>query len=80
MLHAGKSSDGIHREIADEPIRFSCSIDEIKEFCYGYDPRVCKIEDKYYVTWCNGYQGQPTIGVAWTTVDDLTDFTKKNSY
>ncbi len=66
-LHAGKSSDGIHWEIADEPIRFSCSIDEIKEFCYGYDPRVCKIEDKYYVTWCNGYQGQPTIGVAWTT-------------
>lgn len=32
---------------------------------YRYDPRVCKIDDKYYVTWCNGYHG-PTIGVAYT--------------
>ena len=32
---------------------------------YGYDPRVCFIEDRYYVTWCNGYHG-PTIGVAYT--------------
>ena len=31
-----------------------------------YDPRVCKIGDRYFVTWCNGYQG-PTIGIAWTT-------------
>ena len=23
------------------------------------------IEDRYYVTWCNGYHG-PTIGVAYT--------------
>ena len=57
-LHAGKSSDGIHWEIADEPIRFSCSIDEIKEFCYGYDPRVCKIEDKYYVILKTLYTGK----------------------
>ena len=28
-------------------------------------PRVCFIEDRYYVTWCNGYHG-PTIGVAYT--------------
>lgn len=26
---------------------------------------MCKIYDKYYVTWCNGYHG-PTIGIAWT--------------
>ena len=35
------------------------------QWVYGYDPRVAKIDDKYYVTWCNGYHG-PTIGVAWT--------------
>ena len=28
-------------------------------------PRVCRLEDRYYVTWCNGYHG-PTIGIAWT--------------
>ena len=32
---------------------------------YHYDPRVCKIDDRYYITWCNGAHG-PTIGVAWT--------------
>ena len=30
---------------------------EIAEWVYGYDPRVAKIDDKYYVTWCNGYHG-----------------------
>lgn len=32
---------------------------------YRYDPRVCFLEDRYYITWCNGYHG-PTIGVAYT--------------
>ena len=32
---------------------------------YRYDPRICFIEDRYYITWCNGYHG-PTIGVAYT--------------
>ena len=44
---------------------------EIGEWVYGYDPRVAKIGDKYYVTWCNGYHG-PTIGIAWT--DDFETF------
>ena len=35
-------------------------------FCaITYDPRVCWLEDRFYVTWCNGYHG-PTIGVAYT--------------
>ena len=39
---------------------------EIQErFLYSYDPRVTWLEDRYYVTWCNGYHG-PTIGVAYT--------------
>lgn len=32
---------------------------------YKYDPRVTWIEDRYWVTWCNGYHG-PTIGIAYT--------------
>ncbi|WP_339814613.1 glycoside hydrolase family 130 protein, partial [Zunongwangia profunda] len=32
---------------------------------YKYDPRVTFIEDRYWITWCNGYHG-PTIGIAYT--------------
>ena len=46
-------------------IKFECDIPEVGDWVYGYDPRVCRIDDKYYVTWCNGYHG-PTIGIAWT--------------
>ncbi len=66
-LHYGESLDGINWKINDEPIKFIRENDEINEFEYGYDPRVCKIEDKYYITWCNGYNGYPTIGLAETT-------------
>ena len=64
-LHAGFSDDGIKWNINEETIKFDCPDEEIGQWVYGYDPRVVKIEDKYYVTWCNGYHG-PTIGVAWT--------------
>lgn len=64
-LHAGFSKDGINWTIDEEPISFQCEDEEIGQFEYGYDPRVCFIEDRYYVTWCNGYHG-PTIGIAYT--------------
>jgi beta-1,4-mannooligosaccharide/beta-1,4-mannosyl-N-acetylglucosamine phosphorylase len=64
-LHAGRSADGIAWEIDDEPIRFVSDDPEIGRFAYGYDPRVCWLEDRCYITWCNGYHG-PTIGVAYT--------------
>lgn len=66
-LHKGVSDDGVKWEIDDEPIQFICDNREIGKFEFGYDPRVCKIDDKYYITWCNGYKGCPTIGVAYTT-------------
>lgn len=64
-LHAGRSKDGVNWEIEHEPIQFISDDPEIGNFVYGYDPRVCKIEDRYCVTWCNGYHG-PTIGMAYT--------------
>ena len=72
QLHVGKSKNGIDWEISDSPIRFLNESNEYNDFEYGYDPRVCKIDDKYYVTWCNGYKGFPTIGIAYTT--DFVDF------
>lgn len=63
-IFAGFSDDGISWAIEHKPIVFEG--DEVvtkKE--YRYDPRVCWIEDRYWITWCNGYHG-PTIGVGYT--------------
>ena len=65
-LHVGFSVNGIDWEINEEDIRLEGADPEVGEWVYGYDPRVCWIEDRFYVTWCNGYHG-PTIGAAWTT-------------
>lgn len=65
QLHAGTSPDGINWTIEPKRIEFKCEDSEIGHFEYGYDPRVCWLEDRYYVTWCNGYHG-PTIGVGYT--------------
>jgi beta-1,4-mannooligosaccharide/beta-1,4-mannosyl-N-acetylglucosamine phosphorylase len=65
QLHAGRSHDGIHWNLNPERIQFVGADPEVGRWVYGYDPRVCWLEDRYYVTWCNGYHG-PTIGVAYT--------------
>lgn len=64
-IFAGFSEDGINWNINHEPIKFEGEDEEILNREYRYDPRVCFIEDRYYITWCNGYHG-PTIGVAYT--------------
>lgn len=64
-LNAGFSADGFHWEINHDTIKFKNAPEGLEHFEYGYDPRVCFIDDRYYVTWCNCYHG-PTIGVAYT--------------
>lgn len=64
-IFAGFSEDGIHWDIEETPIIFEGTDEEILKREYRYDPRVCFIEDRYYITWCNGYHG-PTIGVGYT--------------
>lgn len=71
QLHAGISNDGIKWHIEPERIKFKCGDKNINSWQFGYDPRVCWIEDRYYITWCNGYHG-PTIGIAYTY--DFADF------
>ena len=65
-LHAGKSTDGVNWEIEEKQIIFISENKEINNFVSGYDPRITKIDDKFYVTWCNDYHG-PTIGLAYTS-------------
>ncbi len=76
-IHSGFSRDGLSWNIEPDRIEFKdCPVDE--EFNYAYDPRVTQIDDKYIVTWCNGYYG-PTIGVAETT-DFKTYYQKENAF
>jgi len=80
-IHCGMSSDGINWKIESEPINFVPINSDVGNFKfeYGYDPRVCWIEDRYYVTWCNGYYGHPTIGIAFTE-DFKTFFQMENAF
>jgi beta-1,4-mannooligosaccharide/beta-1,4-mannosyl-N-acetylglucosamine phosphorylase len=68
-LHAGRSPDGVTWQIDPDPIVFQPGDERVPEiqdrFEHAYDPRVCFLEDRWWVTWCNGYHG-PTIGTAWT--------------
>jgi beta-1,4-mannooligosaccharide/beta-1,4-mannosyl-N-acetylglucosamine phosphorylase len=76
QLHAGRSQDGLNWTIEHERIDWqpdNPKAAEINDFQYGYDPRVVWLEDRYVITWCNGYHG-PTIGVGYTT--DFKTFTQ----
>jgi beta-1,4-mannooligosaccharide/beta-1,4-mannosyl-N-acetylglucosamine phosphorylase len=68
-IHAGHSADGVNWTIEPKTIEWRATdarVGEIQEnFTHAYDPRVTWLEDRYYVTWCNGYHG-PTIGVGYT--------------
>ena len=72
-IYAGASPDALKWTIEDEPIVFQGKDQEILRKEYRYDPRVCFMDDRYYITWCNGYHG-PTIGVAYTY--DFKTFTQ----
>jgi beta-1,4-mannooligosaccharide/beta-1,4-mannosyl-N-acetylglucosamine phosphorylase len=64
-IHIGYSDDGLKWRLEEKPLPlFSCPTTK-REMEYGYDPRVAKIGDDYYIHWCNGYHG-PTIGIART--------------
>ncbi|WP_282017334.1 glycoside hydrolase family 130 protein [Salegentibacter mishustinae] len=64
-IFAGFSKNGIDWEIEHHPIDFSLGNTEMIDSDYKYDPRVTFIEDRYWITWCNGYHG-PTIGIGYT--------------
>ncbi len=64
-IFAGFSKDGINWDIEHEPIKFRPGNTNMIDSDYKYDPRVTWIEDRYWITWCNGYNG-PTIGIGYT--------------
>ncbi|QDS99183.1 glycoside hydrolase family 130 protein [Adhaeretor mobilis] len=78
-LHTGWSENGVDWHIEPKPVVFETNADETLDSKpaavadYAYDPRVCWIDDRYYVTWCGGHNG-PTISIATTT--DFETFTR----
>ena len=73
FIYLGRSNDGINWEFEPEKIRFT---DENgNEFMpkYAYDPRLVKIEDTYYIIWCQDAYGA-AIGMAKTK--DFITFTR----
>lgn len=80
-IHTGFSKDGFHWDIEHDTIRFSPAEGVEASVCdmeYRYDPRVCELDGKYIVTWCNGYHG-PTIGVGYTE-DFKTYYQHENAF
>lgn len=80
-IHTGFSKDGFHWDIEHDTIRFSPAEGIEASVCdmeYRYDPRVCELDGKYIVTWCNGYHG-PTIGVGYTE-DFKTYYQHENAF
>ncbi|MCD7732716.1 MAG: glycoside hydrolase family 130 protein [Oscillospiraceae bacterium] len=73
FLYLGYSDDAIHWEFENDRINF---VDEEgKPFmpAYMYDPRLLKIEDTFYMIWCQDGYGA-TLGIAKTT--DFKTFTR----
>lgn len=71
-VYLGRSANGIDWDIEKERI---CFVDRNGKYigpCYGYDPRLIKIEDRYYFVFCGGFEG-PTVDIAVT--EDFKTFT-----
>lgn len=64
-IHRGFSENGIDWQLEQAPIEWHIPNPELARFEFRYDPRVVRLEDRYYITWCNGYHG-PTIGIGYT--------------
>jgi beta-1,4-mannooligosaccharide/beta-1,4-mannosyl-N-acetylglucosamine phosphorylase len=65
-MHVGMSKDGIDWKIDPEILNMECDNPEIPINERTYDPRLTKIDDTYYFTWCIDSPQGPCIGLATT--------------
>lgn len=78
-IHLARSKDAIHWDIEDEPIKWVDEDGQPYQPGYGYDPRLLKMDDIWYIMWCTSFCGQPTIGLGKTT--DFKTFVRlENAY
>lgn len=64
-IHFGRSKDGLHFDIDDNIIPWVDENGKPDPISYGYDPRFVKIDDAYYVVWCDDMNGA-SIGMGMT--------------
>lgn len=72
-IYLGRSADGIRWAFGSEKIAFTDEDGKPFMPLYAYDPRLCKVEDTYYVIWCTDFYGA-AIGMAETK--DFKTFTR----
>ena len=65
-IYLGRSEDGIHWNFGKDKIPFVNEKGEPFMPVYAYDPRLVKVEDTYYIIWCQDFYGA-SIGIAKTT-------------
>ncbi|RGW78355.1 glycoside hydrolase family 130 protein [Faecalibacterium prausnitzii] len=65
-IYLGRSEDGIHWNFDKDKIPFVNKKGEPFMPVYAYDPRLVKVEDTYYIIWCQDFYGA-SIGIAKTT-------------
>ncbi len=73
QLHFGTSADGLRWDLDDAAIEWRNEAGEPVKNGYAYDPRLLKLENDYYITWCDDFPG-PSIGMGRTR--DFRSFVK----
>lgn len=76
-MHVGFSSDGIKWDIEPDVLKLECTDPELEIKDRTYDPRLTKIDDVFYFTWCIDSARGPMIGMATTT--DFKTFQQKEN-
>ena len=56
-IYLGRSKDAIHWEFDEEKIQFEDEDGNPFMPVYAYDPRLVKVEDTYYIMWCQDFYG-----------------------
>ncbi|MCR5168102.1 MAG: glycoside hydrolase family 130 protein [Oscillospiraceae bacterium] len=73
FIYLGRSADGIHWTFDENKINLTDENGTPFEPSYAYDPRLIRIDDTYYIIWCQDAYGA-ALGMAKTT--DFKTFTR----
>jgi len=76
-MHVGFSDDAINWKIDPDVIKMDCDDEYLETTERTYDPRLTKIYDTYYFTWCIDSPQGPCIGMA--TTKDFRTFKRKEN-
>jgi len=72
-LHIGRSADALDWTIEDTGIAWVDEAGRPAPTSYAYDPRVVRLDETFYITWCDDFPG-PAIGLGRTA--DFSRFVK----